>query len=94
MAAEAGFGGLCVTLDGPRTGNRERDVAGAWGTLPPPARVVHLYARRPRWVLDLLRHRRCTLRNFDSEPPPLLTFMRDAAESAHRVHELLSLSTS
>jgi L-lactate dehydrogenase (cytochrome) len=58
-AAEAGFTGLVVTLDGPPSGNRELELHH--GVVPPVRPSLGLFARfiaqalaRPRWTLRML----------------------------------------
>ncbi|HMJ78805.1 MAG TPA: alpha-hydroxy acid oxidase [Iamia sp.] len=63
-AAAAGFRVLCVTLDVPVTGHRERDDASGM-TIPPrltAASAVDV-VRHPRWAYGIARHRRVAMRN-------------------------------
>ncbi|HVS99888.1 MAG TPA: alpha-hydroxy acid oxidase [Solirubrobacterales bacterium] len=81
-AAAAGFGGICLTVDTPVAGNRERDVASGWTAPPRLTAKAHQYAQRPLWVASVLRHRRGTMANFDPVRPSLRTFVRRASDSA------------
>jgi isopentenyl diphosphate isomerase/L-lactate dehydrogenase-like FMN-dependent dehydrogenase len=65
---EAGFTTLVVTVDTPTYGNRERERRHGMG-LPPvltPGRIFDA-ARRPRWWLPMLRHRRVGLRILEDD---------------------------
>lgn len=55
-ALKAGYRTLCVTVDLPVQGRRERDLRNAF-TVPlrPRPRTVFDFARRPRWLLGVLR---------------------------------------
>ncbi len=66
-AKAVGFGVLVVTVDGPRTGRRERDLRNGFG-IPPrvTARSALDGLRHPRWSAPFVRHGRFTLGN----PPP------------------------
>lgn len=81
-AREAGFTGLCLTVDTTVAGNRERDVINGWTAPPRLLSHAHEYAIHPRWIANLVRHRRCTLRNFDPATPSLRSFIRRASQSA------------
>jgi isopentenyl diphosphate isomerase/L-lactate dehydrogenase-like FMN-dependent dehydrogenase len=82
-AAAAGFEGLVVTVDVPRPGRRERDIANGF-TVPPrlTARNAHDLLRHPSWTLGVVRHRRVTIRLFSEERPPLRALVRSASSSA------------
>ncbi|MFW5833217.1 MAG: alpha-hydroxy acid oxidase [Pseudomonadota bacterium] len=61
---EAGYHALCLTVDTPMAGNRERDVR--YGLTIPPrltAKALLAFARRPGWVRDYLTAPRPTLAN-------------------------------
>jgi hypothetical protein len=66
-AKAAGFPVLVVTVDGPRTGPRERDLRNGFG-IPPrvTARSALAGLRHPRWSAPFVRHGRFTIGN----PPP------------------------
>lgn len=81
-AADAGFTGLCITVDTTVAGNRERDISNGWTAPPRLASHAHEYARHPLWLANLIRYRRCTLRNFDPTPPTVRSFVRRASHSA------------
>ena len=68
---EAGYAALCLTIDVPVAGNRERDVRTGM-TIPPRLTLRSLFdiARRPAWVWNHL-----------TSPPLLL------ANVAHRIEE-------
>jgi isopentenyl diphosphate isomerase/L-lactate dehydrogenase-like FMN-dependent dehydrogenase len=55
-AAGAGYRTLCVTVDLPVQGRRERDLRNAFSVplRPRPGTILDL-ARRPRWLLGILR---------------------------------------
>ena len=55
-AAQAGYRVLCLTVDLPLTGRRERDFRNGFSLpLRPSLRNVLDIARHPRWALDALR---------------------------------------
>jgi L-lactate dehydrogenase (cytochrome) len=63
-AAAQGFGALCLTVDTPMAGNRERDLRT--GMLMPPRftpRSMLSFATHPRWSLAALRNRGFRLAN-------------------------------
>ena len=65
-AQSAGYSTLCVTVDVPVTGNRERDKVNGFTTQPRiTARSAFNMARHPRWLGGFLRHRRFTMRNLE-----------------------------
>ena len=54
---EAGYQALCLTVDTPLAGNRERDLVN--GMVMPPkftAKTLFSYATHFRWAFNLLRH--------------------------------------
>jgi isopentenyl diphosphate isomerase/L-lactate dehydrogenase-like FMN-dependent dehydrogenase len=63
-AEHAGYRALFLTVDVPAPGNREAEKRLGMGHPPvmTPARVLNA-ARKPRWVVNFLRHRRMSLRN-------------------------------
>jgi len=64
-AREAGFAALCLTVDAPVTGNRERDVrSGAAPGSRLSARSGLSIAMHPRWLLDNLHQRATVPANF------------------------------
>ncbi len=93
-ARSAGFTGLCLTVDTTVAGNRERDIRNGWTAPPRLGSHLHEYAIHPRWVVNLMRHRRCTLRNFAPQPPPLRSFARRASHAAASTIDLISRSFS
>ena len=62
---EAGYGALCLTVDTPVSGNRERDRANRM-TIPPrwTPRNILRFAARPAWSLDALFRCEFALGNF------------------------------
>lgn len=64
-AGSAGYSTLCITLDVPVVGHRERDTKNGF-TIPPRISIVNAanFARHPRWLLSTLRARKFTMRNF------------------------------
>jgi isopentenyl diphosphate isomerase/L-lactate dehydrogenase-like FMN-dependent dehydrogenase len=65
-ARSAGYSTLCVTVDVPVTGNRERDKVNGFTTQPRiTANSAFNMARHPRWLIGFLRHRRFTMRNLE-----------------------------
>ena len=73
----AGYHALCLTVDAPLGGNRERDRANGL-SMPPrlTAGSFLSFAARPRWSLDALRRLDFTIANFEGEarrPPPGLS---------------------
>ena len=84
-ALQAGYSGLCITIDTPVVGNRERDRMN--GFTIPPALLSHSldYARHPAWIASTLIHRRGTMRNFEPGRPSITSFIRKAAASASTV---------
>ncbi len=66
-AKAAGYLALVVTVDGPRTGPRERDLRNGFGISPRiTARSALDGLRRPRWSASFVRHSRFVIGN----PPP------------------------
>ncbi|MEM8799183.1 MAG: alpha-hydroxy acid oxidase [Pseudomonadota bacterium] len=68
-AREAGFTALCLTVDTPLAGNRERDHE--WGFAMPPKLTLKSIASflwHPRWGLDLARTRDLKLANLVDRP--------------------------
>lgn len=63
-AERAGYVGLCVTVDVPAVGGRERDVRNGF-TVPPRVTLNNAIdvARHPRWVYGLLHPPRISLAN-------------------------------
>jgi L-lactate dehydrogenase (cytochrome)/(S)-mandelate dehydrogenase len=63
-AQRAGYSAMVVTVDVPIHGNRERDVRNGM-VVPPKFRMKQVVdvATRPRWWIDLARHRRTVLAN-------------------------------
>lgn len=63
-AQRSGYGALVVTVDVPARGNREDERRNGIGseTLLTPSRVVDLLGH-PRWLYNLLRHQRISMRN-------------------------------
>jgi isopentenyl diphosphate isomerase/L-lactate dehydrogenase-like FMN-dependent dehydrogenase len=65
-ARSAGYSTLCVTVDVPVTGNRERDKRNGFTTQPRiTANSAFNMVRHPRWLAGFLRHRRFTMRNLE-----------------------------
>ncbi len=62
----AAYDVLCLTVDTPLAGNRERDLVNGM-TLPPRFGLKSLwsFATHPRWTLNLLRHRNFKLANVE-----------------------------
>ncbi|TVQ31438.1 MAG: alpha-hydroxy-acid oxidizing protein [Geminicoccaceae bacterium] len=63
-AKAAGYHALCLTVDTPMSGNRERDAL--YGLTIPPRltlRALAAFALRPRWVFDHLTAPKLTLAN-------------------------------
>jgi isopentenyl diphosphate isomerase/L-lactate dehydrogenase-like FMN-dependent dehydrogenase len=86
QAAAAGYPGLCVTVDTAAIGRRERDYANRL-VVPPtlenlgPRNVVD-FLTRPRWGLDVLRHRRIVMKAFaDPGTPRLRTLLASFARA-------------
>lgn len=69
-ASAAGYRALCLTVDTPVAGNRERDIATGM-TLPPSFSIRSLldFAVHPRWVLPNLLGRRFELANVVNYAP-------------------------
>jgi L-lactate dehydrogenase (cytochrome)/(S)-mandelate dehydrogenase len=63
-AQRAGYSAMVVTVDVPIHGNRERDARNGM-VVPPKFRMKQIVdvATRPRWWMDLSRHRRTVLAN-------------------------------
>jgi isopentenyl diphosphate isomerase/L-lactate dehydrogenase-like FMN-dependent dehydrogenase len=63
-AQRAGYAAMVVTVDVPIHGNRERDARNGM-VVPPKFRMKQVFdvATRPRWWIDLSRHRRTVLAN-------------------------------
>jgi isopentenyl diphosphate isomerase/L-lactate dehydrogenase-like FMN-dependent dehydrogenase len=89
-AQAAGYTGLCLTVDTTVASNRERDIANGFTAPPRLTANAGAYLRHPAWIASVLRHRRCTLRNFAPDRPSLRTFVQRAAESAAASIEFLS----
>jgi isopentenyl diphosphate isomerase/L-lactate dehydrogenase-like FMN-dependent dehydrogenase len=72
-------------------GNRERDWRNGF-TAPPRFTASNLvdYARHPRWVANVLRHRRVTLKTFFPETPSVLSMIGRASETALGTISLLN----
>jgi isopentenyl diphosphate isomerase/L-lactate dehydrogenase-like FMN-dependent dehydrogenase len=67
-AADANYRVLCLTVDLPLTGRRERDLRNGFSLpLRPTARALLDVARHPRWALDALRSK-IGFGNFKSIP--------------------------
>ena len=67
-AADANYRVLCLTVDLPLTGRRERDLRNGFSLpLRPTARALLDVARHPRWALDALRSK-IGFGNFKSTP--------------------------
>jgi L-lactate dehydrogenase (cytochrome) len=68
-AKAAGYTALCLTVDVPVIGQRERDVRNGF-TIPPRVTVRNLLdtARKIPWVLRTLRAPRVTFKNFIGTP--------------------------
>lgn len=62
----AGYGALCLTVDTPLSGNRERDRANGM-TIPPRWTLRNLlrFAARPQWSVDALFRSKFALGNFE-----------------------------
>jgi L-lactate dehydrogenase (cytochrome) len=69
-AQAAGYGAVCLTVDTPLAGNRERDIAMGM-TLPPrfTLRTLLQFAAHPRWVLPKLFGRPFDLANVTRYAP-------------------------
>ncbi len=84
-ARDAGFDALCLTVDVPVMGNRERDVrtgAAPGGRLS--AQSLLSLALHPRWVLGNLSRRGTVPGNFIPYVPAALGKGRGSAMAAHR----------
>ncbi|MGC0367469.1 isopentenyl diphosphate isomerase/L-lactate dehydrogenase-like FMN-dependent dehydrogenase [Rhodococcus sp. 27YEA15] len=94
-AANAGFTGLCLTVDASVSGKRERDLANHLSVRP--LRVtwgnVTGAARHPRWLAGVLRERRIVARMsteaLGQDRPTLRSLLRSAGDSAANLVELL-----
>ena len=66
-ARQAGFGALCVTVDCPTAGNRERDTRNGL-TVPPRPSAKNAWGlmAHPRWTYRLLRERPITFANLET----------------------------
>lgn len=64
-AQAAVYDALCLTVDTPLSGNRERDRANGM-SMPPKwtLRTLSQFAAKPRWSFNALFHRRIGLANF------------------------------
>lgn len=64
-AHNAGYSTLCITLDVPVVGHRERDTKNGF-TIPPRISIANAanFATHPRWLMSTLRARNFTMRNF------------------------------
>lgn len=73
-ASASGYDALCLTVDTPVAGNRERDFATGM-TLPPRFSIRSLldFARHPRWVLPKLFGQRFDLCNIVNYAPSVRT---------------------
>jgi L-lactate dehydrogenase (cytochrome) len=62
----SGFKAMCLTVDTPVTGNRERDLRTGF-SMPPRFTAASLfsYAVHPHWALNLLRHRGFSMANVE-----------------------------
>jgi L-lactate dehydrogenase (cytochrome) len=97
-AAAAGFAGLCLTVDVPLGGNRERDLANGM-TLPPKLTFSNMVdtLRRPGWVARTVRHRRVVaqaLANEDDQPPGLMFLLQKASFAAGQTLAALNPSVT
>ena len=68
---EAGYDALCITVDTPIAGNRERDLVTGM-TIPPSlsGRSVMSFATKWSWLWGLTRHRDFTLANLSESIDP------------------------
>jgi isopentenyl diphosphate isomerase/L-lactate dehydrogenase-like FMN-dependent dehydrogenase len=78
--------GLCVTVDGVGAAMRERDVVNRLASPPTlTLRNAHDMLRRPRWLADVVRHRRTGVRmEPDSRGPRLRDMVGAGALMAER----------
>ena len=94
--ARAGVDVLCLTIDCPVGGNRERNYRN--GLTSPRQIVPHSFRRRliadavrhPRWAVGWLRGRRATRRLMSRDRPPHLDFAHAAPVTARDVEWLRS----
>ena len=68
-AAESGYTALCLTVDVPVIGQRERDLRNGF-TIPPRVTLQNVLdmAQRLPWLIDVLRGPTVTFRNFADAP--------------------------
>jgi len=64
---QCGYAALCVTVDTPVVGKRERDLRSGW-TLPPnlSLKSIASFAQRPAWVFGQLKGEPWSLANFEA----------------------------
>jgi L-lactate dehydrogenase (cytochrome) len=63
---EAGYAGLCLTVDVPLTGNRERDIINGTGVPPKfTARNVFNILSKPTWLWNRLTNPRVSMSNIE-----------------------------
>lgn len=83
----AGYAALCLTVDVPAMGNRERSLRAGFN-MPPvwTLRTALSYARRPAWVLAQMRQGSITLANLvdpsDGGGPSQSTSLTDQIDAA------------
>jgi L-lactate dehydrogenase (cytochrome) len=59
---QSGYKALCLTVDTPVVGKRERDLRTGWGVpIKLSARSVASFARKPRWLLAQARNGRISM---------------------------------
>jgi L-lactate dehydrogenase (cytochrome) len=63
---DSGYDALCLTVDTPVTGNRERDHVSGF-SMPPKftASSILSFAMHPHWAFNLLRHRSFAMANVE-----------------------------
>jgi L-lactate dehydrogenase (cytochrome) len=68
-ARQVGFAALCVTVDVPAIGKRERDLRSGF-SMPPKwsLQSASHFARHPGWLVSQMRRGRLTLPNLDAGP--------------------------
>jgi isopentenyl diphosphate isomerase/L-lactate dehydrogenase-like FMN-dependent dehydrogenase len=94
-AAASGFRGLVVTVDTPRSANRERDVVNSF-VAPPRLTPKNAYeiVSHPRWVAGIVRQRRVVVKLFADDPQPTLwNFVGQARRAGAKMGRTLSRAT-
>ena len=83
-ARASGYTALCLTVDLPRAGQRERDLKNGF-TVPPQIRISNILDNlvRPDWLWGFLTHPRMTLEN-----------VRDHAIAAENLFSVIDYTTA